>query len=161
MLPDIALRPATPADLPPLNAVIERAIMSWSLPERVKRLALPSYRYVAHDLAHLHIVVAEAPGQGIVGVAAWEEADPRDLPEKHCGLLLHGLYVSPEWQRKGVGSLLMDAAQTAVADKKLDGLLVKAQADAAPFFLARGMAALPVVNPERDYANRFWLARSG
>lgn len=35
------------------------------------------------------------------------------------------------------------------------------QADAAPFFLARGMAPLPVVNPERDYASRFWLARSG
>jgi len=32
---------------------------------------------------------------------------------------------------------------------------------AAPFFLARGMAPLPVADPERDCASRFRLARSG
>lgn len=37
------LRPASPADLGEISALIERAVMTWRLPERVKRLALPSY----------------------------------------------------------------------------------------------------------------------
>lgn len=161
MTPEITLRPAMADDLPKLNTVIERAILAWKLPERVKRLAAPSYRYGAHDLAHLQIVVAEASGEGIVGVAAWEAVEPGDLPDRRTGLLLHGLYVLPEYQHKGIGARLLDAALAAVAEKGLDGLLVKAQADAAPFFAARGMSPLQVVNPERDYAYRFWLACRG
>jgi hypothetical protein len=79
------LRPAHAADLPALNGVIERAIATWPLPERVKRLTLPSYRYQPHDLDHLHLVVAEDAGGTAVGVAAWEPAHPRDLPAGRRG----------------------------------------------------------------------------
>lgn len=133
--------------------------MTWSLPERVKRLVLPSYRYTEHDLTHLEMIVAETAAAGVVGVAAWEEAEAKDIPDGRSGLLLHGLYVSPESQRRGIGARLLDAALVALAERKLDGLLVKAQADAAPFFQARGMVALPVAKPERDYPNRFWRER--
>jgi hypothetical protein len=64
------LRQAAAADLDAVNAVIERAVMTWQLPERVKRLAMPSYRYGPHDLAHLHLVVADDNVHGIIGVAA-------------------------------------------------------------------------------------------
>jgi hypothetical protein len=37
-----------------------------------------------------------------------------------------------------------------------DGLLVKAQQDASGFFRAMGMQRLPVEDPARQYANRFW-----
>ena len=33
--------------------------MGWQLPERVKRLALPSYRYNEMDLKYYSLVVAE------------------------------------------------------------------------------------------------------
>ncbi|MDO9465784.1 MAG: GNAT family N-acetyltransferase [Thiobacillus sp.] len=133
------LRPAHAADLPALNGVIERAIATWPLPERVKRLTLPSYRYQPHDLDHL--VWAEDASGLAVGVAAWEPAHPRDLPAGRRGLLLHGLYVDPAHQRRGVGSQPLDAAAAAARAQDLDGVLVKAQAAAVGFFKSRGLCA--------------------
>ena len=132
--------------------------MAWQLPERVKRLSLPSYRYHPHDLDHLHIVVAEDANHAIVGLASWEPASPRDLPAGTRGLLLHGLYVDPSSQRQGMGSQLLAAAATAARDQGVDGLLVKAQADANGFFAARGLQRLAVDDPARDYPHRYWLA---
>ena len=75
------LRPANADDLSAVNAVIESAVMTWKLPERVKRLAMSTYLYTAHDLEHLHLMLAEDRAAAIVGVAAWEPAAARDCPE--------------------------------------------------------------------------------
>lgn len=156
----INIRQARADDLAALNGVIERAFMTWQLPERVKRLSLPSYLYQSHDLKHLHIVVAGDSRRALLGVAAWEPASPRDLPAGQIGLLLHGLYVEPAQQHCGVGSRLLDAAAEAARDQGMDGVLVKAQADANEFFAARGLLRLPLNNPARDYPHRFWLTAS-
>jgi GNAT superfamily N-acetyltransferase len=152
------LRQAQAPDLPAVNGVIERAIATWQLPERVKSLSLPSYRYQTHDLVHLHLVVAEDADLVLVGVAAWEPANPRDLPTGKRGLLLHGLYVDPAYQHRGVGSQLLGAAEAAARALGFDGVLVKAQADANAFFEARGLQRVPVEDAARDYPHRFWLA---
>lgn len=152
------LRQAQAPDLPAVNGVIERAIATWQLPERVKRLSLPSYRYHTHDLVHLHLVVAEGAEHVLVGVAAWEPANSRDLPAEKRGLLLHGLYVDPSHQHRGIGSRLLDAAETAAREQGFDGVLVKAQADAKGFFETRGLQRLPVEDAARHYPHRFWLA---
>jgi len=152
----ISLRLATLADLDAVNAVIEHAVMTWNLPERVKRLTLPSYRYQPHDLNHLQLMVAERAGAGIVGVAAWEPANARDLPAGKTGLLLHGLYVDPAQQRAGIGRRLLAEAVEAAREQGFDGLLVKARPEAEGFFLARGLTPLPVTDAERDYPHRFW-----
>jgi GNAT superfamily N-acetyltransferase len=154
------LRPASLHDLDAANAVIERAVMTWALPERVKRLAMPSYRYHRHDLEHFRIMVAEAASHDIVGVAAWGPAEPRDVPAGQHGLLLHGLYVDPRRQRRGIGTLLLAAALAAAREQGYDGLLVKAQADAVGFFAASGLVRLTVKDPQRDYALRYWQAVS-
>jgi len=151
------LRPATTADLGAVNAVIERAVTTWKLPERVKRLAMPTYLYNAHDLEHLHIMVAEDSAAGIVGVAAWEHAAARDCPHGRRGLLLHGIYVDPDRQRHGVGARLLSAATAAAREHSYDGLLVKAQADAEGFFRTQGLQQLAVEDAGRDYPHRFWL----
>ena len=101
-----ALRPASPFDLLTVNGLIESAIQTWEVPARVKRLCVPLYRYSEHDLDFLDLVVAEAERIGIVGAAAWEEADPGDAPAGHSALLLHGIYVAPDQHRKGIGCLL-------------------------------------------------------
>lgn len=153
----VTLRPATTADLLALNAIVERAVMTWQLAERVKRLSLPSYRYHAHDFLHMHGVVATDAAGGLRGVAVWDDADARDTPGAQRGLLLHGLYVDPAHQREGIGSRLLDAAADAARDGGYDGMLVKAQADANGFFAARGLTKLAVADPLRDYPHRFWL----
>ncbi|MFN3595050.1 MAG: GNAT family N-acetyltransferase [Thiobacillaceae bacterium] len=152
----IGIRPATAADLPAINRVVERAVMTWRLPERVKRLALPSYRYHTHDLDHQRMLVAVAADADIVGVAALEEADPRDLPVFGPAQLLHGLYVDPEWHGRGIGTRLIEAALAACGESACRGLLVKAQPDAVGFFQARGLERLPVRDPDRDYPHRYW-----
>ena len=157
----IALRPANKADLAAINRVIERAVQTWNLPERVKRLALPTYLYNEHDLDHLRLVVAEDSAAAVIGVAAWEDAAARDCPQGRRGLLLHGLYVDPDRQRGGAGSRLLSAAAGAARKQGYDGLLVKAQADAEGFFRAQGLQQLAVADASRDYPNRFWLDLTG
>lgn len=138
------------------NAVIGRAVMGWNLPERVKRLALPLYRYGPADRAHLTLVAALDGDGRVLGVAAWEEAPPRDVPEGRRGLLLHGLYVDPPWQKQGVGRALFETALGAARRQDMQGVLVRAQADAAGFFARQGCQELPVVDHARDYPHRFW-----
>jgi GNAT superfamily N-acetyltransferase len=157
----VTLRPANTADLPAINAVIEAAVMTWKLPERVKRLALPSYRYSTLDMAHLHIVLAETPDDGIVGVAAWEPAEAKDLPAGRRGMLLHGLYVSPARWHQGIGAKLLDGALSAALARGMDGLLVKAQADAVGFFTAQGMVHLAEEDRDRHYVHRYWVEGGG
>lgn len=153
----LELRMAMGVDLDPVNAVIERAVMTWKLPERVKRLAMPSYRYTGYDLKRLHIVVAVDSAIGIVGVAAWEPAAVHDCPQGRRGMQLHGIYVDPAQQQRGVGGRLLAAAGTAAQEEGYDGLLVKAQADADRFFERQGLQKLPLLHPDRDYPHRYWL----
>ena len=154
--PDITIRTATQADLDAINNVIEAAVMTWNLPQRVKRLSLPSYRYTGIDFDHFEMVVAEDDRQTTIGIAAWEPADAKDAPAGHTALLLHGIYVDPSYHHQGIGRLLFQAAERAVRKHRCDGLLVKAQEDANGFFIAQGMDRLQVEAPLRHYANRFW-----
>lgn len=152
----IAVRAATSVDLDAANRVIEAAVMTWNLPERVKRLSLESYLYSGDDLEQMRILVANDPVQGVVGVGAWEPADTRDTPEGQAALLLHGIYVLPGRQGAGIGSRLLRAALEAAAAQGVAGLLIKAQSEAGGFFERRGFERLPVLNPKRDYPHRFW-----
>lgn len=152
----LTVRAGGVADLAGSNAVIEQAVRTWNLPERVVRLALPSYRYREHDLEFLELLVAEDAVHGIVGVAGIEPADPADCPAGSRALLLHSLYVRPDRQRAGIGRQLLDAVAAAARERGYSGLLVKAQADSAGFFAAQGWEHLPVGNGTRDYPYRYW-----
>ncbi|MBD3669453.1 MAG: GNAT family N-acetyltransferase [Gammaproteobacteria bacterium] len=151
----MTIRPASVDDLDAINRIIEAAIMTWDLPERVKRLTLPTYKYNAMDLDHLEIVIAETD-EGVVGVAAWEAADNVDAPANKTAMLLHGIYVDPGQHRKGIGARLFKAAELAVAQHRFDGVVVKAQKGSEPFYLAQGMHKLDVNDAKREYENRFW-----
>jgi len=144
------------AQLPGINAVVEAALMTWSLPERVKRLALPSYRYTEADLEHLGLATARDAQGGVIAVAAWEPAAPGDGPPGRKALLLHGLYVHPLHQRRGIGTALLRRALQAAAANGSDGLLVKAQHGAEAFFAGAAFTRLETVDGARDYARRYW-----
>ena len=150
------IRSANHNDLDDINHVIEEAIMTWELPERVKRLSLTSYMYTNLDFDHLEMVVAQDDRQSIIGLAAWEQADAKDTPSGHTALALHGIYVNPSHHHQGIGRQLFRHAQQAVRKHHYDGLLVKAQNYAKGFFISQGMTRLPVENPMRQFANRFW-----
>ena len=151
----VKVRTANITDLPGINRVIEGAVMSWDLPERVKRLSLPSYYYSEMDLQHLEIIITEE-NEKIIALASWEVAEEKDTPDQQHGLLIHGLYVHPATQNQGLGTQLFRAIENIAKEKSLDGLLVKAQKDAVVFFEKLGMQPLTVTNPDKNYKNRFW-----
>ena len=152
----IGIRPAGKADLDAINRVIKAAVMSWRLPERVRRLALPAYRYSDFDLECLEAVVATDMRGQIIGVATWEETTGADVPAGSVALQLHGIHVHPACHGRGIGRRLFRTAETAVHRQHCAGLLVRAQRDACGFFVALGMQRLVVERPGRDYAHRFW-----
>lgn len=152
-----SLRAAARDDLAAINALIERAVGTWDLSPRVKRASLPLYRYHAVDFEFLSIRVALDDDGQIVGVSAWEPADAGEAPGGAAAALLHGIYVDPANMRRGIGSRLLAGVVDAVRGARLDGVLVRAQADAGGFFEARGFARLAAADPARDYAYRYWL----
>lgn len=156
-LVDLSIEPARVRDLDAVNRIVEAAIMTWKLPERVKRLSLPSYRYHADDLNHLDIRLALAASGDLLGIAAWESAEPRDAPDGHRALLLHGIYVDPAMHGSGIGSLLLEDGLDKARTESYRGILVKANRDARGFFTAKGLRPLAVDDPERDYPYRYWM----
>jgi GNAT superfamily N-acetyltransferase len=151
----LRLRAATAGDLGAVNELIGRAMQAWSISARVRRLTYPGYCYHEADLAHLQLVLAELAGQ-LAGIAAWEPAASGEVPGTGSGLLLHGLYVRPDLQRRGIGTRLLDAALEAAQRGGHDGLLVRANRDARDFFRAAGLQELAVQDAARDYPYRFW-----
>ena len=155
---DYPLRNARPDHIEAINAVIEAAVMGWDLPERVRRLSLATLKYSRFDLDHFELCVAETADGKVAGAAAWTPADAKDLPPATRGLLLHGIYVDPAQQHRGLGARLLERARAAAVEGGYDGLLVKAQPGAEGFFSKQGMVKLPVRDPARDYPRRYWLA---
>ena len=146
-------------ELPAINAVVEAALTTWDLPDRVRRLVLPIYRYSEADRQHLCFALARAAGDAdILGVAAWEPANPRECPAERSGLLLHGLYVAPAQHQRGIGSRLLRTVMAQAAAGGFDGVLVKAQRDAEAYVAAQGLRRLPVDDSQRDYSGRYWQA---
>lgn len=123
-------------ELDAINRLIERAVATWNLPERVKRLALPTYRYTPLDLQALTIL-AGYRGATLVGVAAWESTESETPP----GLALHGLYVDPHWWGRGIGTALLARVEQSAREQGFTRLIVKAQPGATGFFLRHGFQA--------------------
>lgn len=148
------IRPARERDHLLLNHVVEQAVMTWDLPERVKQLSLSSYYYHEHDFEHFRIILAEL-GNDIVGVAAWEQ-QPIVIQGNKKALLLHGIFVDPMKHKKGIGTQLFQQAVAVARKAECDGLLVRAQKDAEDFFYKMGMKKLDIEDEKHDYAHRFW-----
>jgi N-acetylglutamate synthase-like GNAT family acetyltransferase len=142
-------------DLDRINDIIKAAIDTWQLSERVKRMSLPLYYYQNDDLIHMQFLIAEITDVGIVGLAALEETDMIELPDPQRTMLFHGLYVNPYYHRQGIATRLVESAELCASKHGANGLLVKAQADSAPFFSKKGFTKLLVEDCSRDYGYRF------
>ena len=144
----ISIRSLGKRDLEAINAVITQAVMAWPLPERMKRLSLPLLRYDEVDLAHFDGVVARAPWQaendpGLAGVALFDDE------------MLHGLYVHPEAQGRGIGRALLGAVCARASENGVQRLLVKAERVSAGYFRRQGLTS---AGSESAYPHAFYLS---
>lgn len=137
--PTVALERPDAEALAALNRLIERSLWSWALSDRVKRAALPSYRYGPEDLADTAFLTARGADGAALGVATLHTLDR--APEADRGpeaLMLHGLFVDPDARRRGIGAALLAAAEAEAARRGARRLVVRAQREAADFFRTRG-----------------------
>ena len=149
MATQINTRAADKDDLDAINNVVTKAVMGWQLPERVKRLSLSSYLYDEIDLQHLQIMVAVID-DSIIGVLAL------DNEYDDANLLIHGLFVAPEQQHKGIGACLFQQAEMLAQQQHCTGLLVRSHKNATGFFIAMGMSSIAITDHQRDYQLRYW-----
>jgi len=147
------IRLANSNDLDVINQIITTAVMSWTLPERVKRLSLTSYHYKDVDLQFLQIYVVSMKNTPIAVLALDNELI--QLSNNRNALLIHGLYVDTYQQGRGIGRYLITFSEQQAKLKNANALLVKAQKDAESFFLRMGMQKLQVEDESRDYQARY------
>jgi N-acetylglutamate synthase-like GNAT family acetyltransferase len=152
---DVSIREGRSEDLDQMNRVVEHAVMSWQLPDRVKRLAIPSYRYHDYDMSNMTFFLAEDASNQVRGLAALEQIIAPGASDARA-MLLHGLYVDPECHGQGVGKQLLACAEIFAHDQGFTGMLVKAQPEAASFFVKKGYEELEVEDMRKDYQHRLW-----
>jgi GNAT superfamily N-acetyltransferase len=144
-----------------VNDIIAAAVDSWPLPERLRRLSIPvlSYRDDDFNAYSIALVYCESKwGSDPVGVIArCFETVAADAPY----LFLHGLYLSPAAQRRGLGRRLLADVEMEARHAGATGVLVKAERVALPFFVASGYVQLETgVGPGGEYPYRCWRALS-
>jgi len=152
----IKIRTGNLSDLDNINTVIKAAILTWDLPERVKRLSTESYLYNTLDFEQIKFIVAVDKKKQIIGVAAWDKADIKDTPSACNAILLHGIYVSPLFHHQGIGTQFIEVINNIAKEGGYNGVFVKAHKDAVGFFISQGMKKLDIENPSLHYKNRFW-----
>lgn len=152
----LTIRHAEIEDLAQINHIISASVAGWDLPDRVKRLALASYHYDSSDFSHYELWLAISDGT-IAGLMALDKQLMSNRQHEPA-LLVHGLYVLPDYQRQHIGTQLIQLAQQRACDSGADGILLKAIRDAEKFFSAIGMEKQAVIDEQRDYDRLYWLA---
>ncbi|MEM9602136.1 MAG: GNAT family N-acetyltransferase [Pseudomonadota bacterium] len=156
----VTLRKASPDDLMFINGIIETAVMSWQLPERVKRLTLPNYRYAAEHFDAMTLFLATGKDSAdVLGVLAICPAVEAEVPGGRPATRIHGVYVDPINHREGIGKKLVAHAVKAARKAGVDGVVVTAQPDAFAFFEAVGFERCEAPPSEdADFRNAYWKA---
>jgi len=154
--PALLVRTAGVDDLSTVNAIVDAAVDTWALPERVRRLSAPSLRYGRVDLTHMEILLAENETGQAVGAAALEHADEIDTPEARRALLLHGLYVRPARQRSGVGAHMVRQVMGIARARGVDGVSTRVWRESEAFFVALGFVPFGDAAAASRHPRRMW-----
>ncbi len=129
--------------------------MAWPLAARVKRLSLPLLKYDLIDMKTLQMLVFERDGE-VAGIAAWGE-DTDNGPSAVRQALLHGLYVHPDMQGRGIGRALQRAVCASAQHDGMQGIVLRAERVSAGYFETCGYRALPPSSePGNAYPYRYW-----
>jgi GNAT superfamily N-acetyltransferase len=171
--PNIQIRKATPADVPRLREVIEASVRGlqaeYYSPAQIECALQSVYGVDSRLIADGTYLTAEVPdSQGnaeIVACGGWSKRKTLYGGDQYGGredsLLdpaqdaakIRAFFVHPDWARRGIGSLILEACERAAVDAGFARLEMGATLSGVEFYEAKGYAqiekqALPLGNGE-------------
>lgn len=154
------VRPATPADIPLLNALIEASVRGLQAgdytPAQIDGALRAVYGVDTQLIADgtYFVVESEPPGTAIAGCGGWSKRKTLyggDRYQRREDLLLdprrdaakiRAFFVHPEWARRGIGGMILDACESAAIAAGFTRLEMGATLTGVAFYLAKGYRAV-------------------
>ena len=159
---DIQIRRACTLDIPALRRVIEASVRGLQAndysPRQIELALRDLYGVDTQLIADGTYFVAEAPSEGtkaeIVGCGGWSRrrtllggdqwsAREDDLLDPSLDAAkIRAFFIRPEWARRGVGTMILDACEAAAKASGFTHLEMGATLSGVPFYRAKGYIAL-------------------
>ncbi|MGA8273686.1 MAG: GNAT family N-acetyltransferase [Candidatus Sulfotelmatobacter sp.] len=160
MTTNIRIRRATPADIPRLREVIEASVRSLQAadysPGQIEGALQSVYgvdSQLIADGTYLVAEITEPPREPeIVACGGWSKrktlyggdqyAAREDslLDPQHDAAKIRAFFVHPNWARRGIGSLILEACENAATKAGFTRLEMGATLSGVPFYRAKGYA---------------------
>ena len=147
-LPALRIARSEQSDLTTINGIVERAVLRWPMSMRVKKRAIPLLQYDVIDMASYTFFRCELGDIIVAAIALDFEYTSADRFRNE--LLLHGIYVDPVAQGRGVGRALLDFAEHQARENNFDGVALKAERVSRGFFANCGYSHC-APETSRDY----------
>jgi GNAT superfamily N-acetyltransferase len=156
----LSIRPATPADIPRLSVLIEASVRGLQAgdytPAQIDGALRAVYGVDTQLIADgTYFVVESGPaGPAIVGCGGWSkrktlyggdryQAREDSLLDPRCDAArIRAFFVHPEWARRGIGAMILEACESAAVAAGFMRLEMGATLTGVPFYLAKGYRAV-------------------
>jgi GNAT superfamily N-acetyltransferase len=156
----IGLRQASPQDTHVLRALIDASVRGLQAqdytPEQIEGALESVYGVDSQLILDGTYLVAEAESEGTLIVACggwskrktlyggdqWAGREPELLDPKRDAAKIRAFFVHPQWIRQGIGSMLLDACESAALAAGFTRFEMGATLTGVPLYRARGYVAL-------------------
>jgi len=154
---NLTLRQALPADVPALRLLIDASVRGLQAadytPAQIEGALETVYGVDSQLIADGTYFVVEA-ANAIVGCGGWSKRktlfggdhwtarEDSLLDPRHDAAKIRAFFVHPEWVRRGIGSMVLDACEKAAAAAGFTRLEMGATVTGVPLYHARGYVAL-------------------
>ncbi|HXZ41275.1 MAG TPA: GNAT family N-acetyltransferase [Terriglobales bacterium] len=160
---NIRIRLAAPADIPVLRVLIEASVRGLQAedytPAQIEGALKTVYGVDSQLIADGTYFVAEADASEgtapeIVGCGGWSKrktlfggdhwSGRQDslLDSRHDAAKIRAFFVHPAWARRGIGSMILEACESAAKSAGFTRLEMGATLSGVPFYKAKGYEAL-------------------
>lgn len=154
------VRLATPADVPVLRTLIAASVRGLQAndytPDQLEAALTSVYgvdtqlvadgTYFAVETNSLPVEIVGCGGwskrKTLYGGDQWQGREDSFLDPRHDAAKIRAFFVHPEWARKGIGTLILDACEQAATVAGFTRLEMGATLTGVPFYLARGYVEL-------------------
>jgi GNAT superfamily N-acetyltransferase len=155
---NIRIRLATPADTPVLGELIDASVRGLQAgdytPAQIELALKKVYGVDSQLIADGTYFAAETENAEVVGCGGWSKrktlfggdhwSGRHDtlLDPKHDAAKIRAFFVHPAWARRGIGSMILEACETAAKSAGFTRLEMGATLSGVPFYRAKGYEAL-------------------